>query len=677
MISRKAQIKDLLLPIAVVAIVGMMVFPFPAFILDVLLMCNITLAVVMIVSSVYLSEPEKFTSLPAILLLSTVFRLGLNISTTRQLLGTGEAPQIISTFGNFVVSGNIIVGLVVFTIITIVQFLVIAKGAERVAEVAARFTLDAMPGKQMSIDADIRSGLLTMDEARVKRLELQRESKLFGALDGAMKFVKGDAIAGVLITLINITAGLFVGVSQQGLSFAEAIEKYSIFTVGDGLVSQIPALLIAVAAGIVVTRVSDLETAFLSRDLVSQLGKQPAALGTTASVLLVLAFIPGLPMIPFLSMALIFTIGTYNSKKRIAKTEKENKAATFKPKIFNGITLELSQKAAVYLKKEELIQLKLNELRDKVFKTKGVMLPAFQFDFNQTETRIGVKIIFRGEELHSLSKASDWQPKEKEVFTDEVFKLIEMSVSMRLIEFLDDTHTRVLLDYNSPVCEDLINSVIPEQLSVTGLTQILRQLVIEGVSIKEIHVILQGVAECCLHAEKNNTDLVPVFGWGINLLSSKQDAKPKEEILAFVRRSLGREITRKLSKVSGLIRVFTLGPRLDHIISKAAMFGVRLEPDFVGVLIDTVRKTVASEHLSEIVILTTNFARTKLYYLLKEDFPNLRILSVEELSLDTKLNIIAEIGEEFNSVDLVEDDKVVEEFEDSDIEEFEMDSLLQ
>ena len=242
------QLRDLLLPLILLLVVGMMIFPLPVLLLDFLLVCNITLSLSLLLGSVYLLEPERFTSLPTVLLLATLFRLGLNISTTRQVLGEGTAPDVVAAFGRVVISGNLVVGIVIFLIVALVQFLVIAKGAERVAEVAARFTLDAMPGKQMAIDADIRAGILSLSEARDRRKDLQRGSRLYGALDGAMKFVKGDAIAGLIITGINMVGGFFVGIVQRGLDVFTAAHRYTIFTICDGLVSQLPALLTAVAA---------------------------------------------------------------------------------------------------------------------------------------------------------------------------------------------------------------------------------------------------------------------------------------------------------------------------------------------------------------------------------------------------------------------------------------------
>ena len=296
---------DLLLAAMVVLIMATIVIRIPPGMMDWLIAINIAIAATVLLTALYVSDAVKLPSFPTILLLTTLFRLGLNISTTRLILLDADAGDIIDSFGEFVVGGNFVVGGVVFLVIVLVQFIVIAKGSERVAEVSARFTLDAMPGKQMSIDADLRGGMITPEEARTRRQSLERESKLYGAMDGAMKFVKGDAIAGIIISVINIVGGLIVGVMQQGMAVGEAAQVYSLLTIGDGLVSQIPALLISVSAGLVVTRVAAESGADgkgggrVAGDIVNQILRQPKALGVVSAVLLGMAFLPGFPSVVF------------------------------------------------------------------------------------------------------------------------------------------------------------------------------------------------------------------------------------------------------------------------------------------------------------------------------------------------------------------------------------------
>jgi type III secretion protein V len=296
---------DIVLAGMVVSIVGMMIVPLPTHLLDILITLNISIAVTLLLVSIYVTKALKISVFPTILLVTTLFRLALNVSSTRLILLQADAGEVIRAFGQFVVRGNYVVGAVIFIILTLIQFIVIAKGSERVAEVAARFTLDAMPGKQMSIDADLRSGAADMEEGKHRRRDLERESALFGAMDGAMKFVKGDAIAGMIITVINIVGGLIIGVLQRGMPAGDAARVYTILTIGDGLVSQIPALLISTSAGIIVSRVQgEEEGSHLGMDIGSQIFAQPKAVAIAGGLLLVLAAIPGLPTLPFTIMGL-------------------------------------------------------------------------------------------------------------------------------------------------------------------------------------------------------------------------------------------------------------------------------------------------------------------------------------------------------------------------------------
>lgn len=295
LLGRVGERKDILLVVLLLAVVFMMVLPLPPLLLDILIAVNITISVVLLMMSVYIGSPLQFSVFPAVLLITTLFRLALSVSTTRMILLQADAGQIVNTFGSFVVGGNLVVGIIIFLIITIVQFLVITKGAERVAEVSARFSLDAMPGKQMSIDGDMRAGVIDVNEARARRAVIEKESQMFGSMDGAMKFVKGDAIAGLIIIVVNILGGIAIGVTQKGLSTADALQLYAVLTVGDGMVSQVPALLIAITAGIIVTRVSSDESADLGSDIGEQVVAQPKALLIGGLLLVLFGLIPGFP----------------------------------------------------------------------------------------------------------------------------------------------------------------------------------------------------------------------------------------------------------------------------------------------------------------------------------------------------------------------------------------------
>ena len=299
---------DFLLAGGVLLIIAMLVIPLPPIAIDVLIALNITVAATMLLVSLYIPDATRLPSFPTILLLTTLFRLAINVSSTRLILLQGDAGHIIDGFGNFVVQGNYVVGAVVFLILVIIQFVVIAKGAERVAEVAARFTLDAMPGKQMSIDADLRNGTITPQEGARRRHALEKESQLYGAMDGAMKFVKGDAIAGIIISLINAIGGIAIGVLQQGMSAGESAQLYTLLTIGDGLVSQIPALLLTTSAGLIVTRVASDESqgsGGVAHDMLKQVLAYPRALGCVAVLLFAMGWIPGFPMTVLLPMSLL------------------------------------------------------------------------------------------------------------------------------------------------------------------------------------------------------------------------------------------------------------------------------------------------------------------------------------------------------------------------------------
>jgi flagellar biosynthesis protein FlhA len=319
---------DIQFAVGLLAIVFMMIVPLPALLLDVLLAVSITLSILILLISVYIKQPLDFSTFPTVLLVTTLFRLGLNVATTRAILlkaQNGDVSDVVEAFGKFVVGGNYFVGFTIFVILVIINFIVITKGAGRVAEVGARFTLDAMPGKQMAIDAEMNAGLIDREEAKRRRSKVEQEADFYGAMDGASKFVRGDAIAGIIITIVNIIVGLMVGVFQHNMSFANAAELYTLLTVGDGLVSQIPALVISTAAGIIVTRAS--AGGGLSQDLSEQIVVHPKALYACSGLLLVMAMIPGLPAIPFMLMSAgFYYLGRISAKSMDARAEEEAKA---------------------------------------------------------------------------------------------------------------------------------------------------------------------------------------------------------------------------------------------------------------------------------------------------------------------------------------------------------------
>ncbi|HEY9550340.1 MAG TPA: FHIPEP family type III secretion protein, partial [Kiloniellaceae bacterium] len=314
---------DIALALGVTAILVVLILPLPAWLLDLSLAMSITLSVLILMTVIFITKPLDFNSFPTILLIATMLRLALNLASTRLILaeghnGTHAAGQVIEAFGSFVMSGNFVIGIIIFSILVIVNFVVITKGSGRIAEVSARFSLDAMPGKQMAIDADLSAGLIDEGEARRRRKDLEDESNFFGSMDGAAKFVRGDAIAGLLITFINVIGGIIIGVAQNGLSFAEAAETYTILTVGDGLVSQIPALIVSTGAGLLVSKST--ATGSMDKALIGQLGGYPRALGLSAFLMLSLALLPGIPAVPFLALSGLAAAGAWFASKKKAGT---------------------------------------------------------------------------------------------------------------------------------------------------------------------------------------------------------------------------------------------------------------------------------------------------------------------------------------------------------------------
>ncbi len=393
-LARAKSSSDIVLAVVMAMIIGAMIVPLPSWLLDVGLAINLAAAVALLVAALYAKDALKVASFPTLLLITTLFRLAMNVSSTRLALSEGHAGEIIQAFGEFVVRGDYVVGAVIFAILTLVQFLVVTKGAERVAEVSARFTLDAMPGKQMSIDADLRAGAITQDQARARRRALERESQLFGSMDGAMKFVKGDVIAGLVITLINLLGGIVIGVLQNGLTAAEAASTYALIAIGDGLVSQIPSLAIAVAAGIVVTRVaSENEGDSLGTDIGAQFFGQHKALYVVAGLCLAFAAMPGMPHLTFIVIAgaaVLVGLGLQRLKEKpvdAPKKRTEDRVASAQaPKLeeqvqaVTPLVLDLAPELTALVEEEAqaFVHVDLNSVRERLFMDLGVRVPAFR-----------------------------------------------------------------------------------------------------------------------------------------------------------------------------------------------------------------------------------------------------------------------------------------------------------
>ena len=497
---------DLVLAAVVVATVAMMVVPLPTPLLDLLLSANIAAAVTLLLVSLYVGDALKFATFPTLLLLTTLFRLALEISATRLILLRADAGEVIHAFGNFVVAGNLVVGAVVFMILTIVQFVVISKGAERVAEVAARFTLDAMPGKQMSIDAELRAGHVDHAEARRRRAALTRESQLFGAMDGAMKFVKGDAIAGIIVLGVNVVGGLVIGVFQRGLEPADAARVYTILTIGEGLVAQIPALLISTAAGIIVTRVASEDeggASHLGRDIGRQVLAQPKALAVAAGLLALLAVVPGLPAAPFLVLAAALgAIAWWVLRAPSAAEDEESgdfapsgpaSGASESPSpMLTPIVVEVGAALADALGAGAFMATAVPRLRDQLFAELGLPLPTMRLRSVADGLATGAFVIRLNEVPLGRGELA---PAELAGAADRVADEILTLMRRYGHELVGVQETQALLDGLERTHPALVREVVPKLVSPVVLTDVLRRLVEEGVSLRNLPDVLGALAD--------------------------------------------------------------------------------------------------------------------------------------------------------------------------------------
>lgn len=493
-----ARFSDLFLVAGIVAIVALMVLPLPLWLIDLLVAVNIASGLVLILIAVYVTGPLEFSVFPSVLLMTTLFRLALSIATTRMILLHADGGHIIATFGKMVAGGNLVVGLVVFLIITVVQFIVIAKGAERVAEVAARFSLDAMPGKQMSIDSDLRSGLIDKDEAKRRRRTLELESKLHGSLDGAMKFVKGDAIAGIVIILINLLGGLAIGVLQQDMSLGDAVHRYSILTIGEGMVAQIPALLGAMAAGLLVTRTNDDENdRHLGDAIRKQLGAKPRVHLMAAGICVLLATVPGFPPLVFGLLALVFGVAglmlTATSRDWLTQRlpnlrSKRAQAApavlkTMQPRVRPSVPLLLELPQPMLADGGLAVTRAIEGMLDELQLDQGLPLPrvALHGRIGRDSWRLLA---------HEVPLAEGTQGVDPHALAEQVRQALRRNAAL----FIGIQETSELLTRAQAELADVVKEVL-RALPVQKVTEVLRRLVSEEVSIRNLRDILEALAE--------------------------------------------------------------------------------------------------------------------------------------------------------------------------------------
>ncbi len=594
---------DIALALGIIAILVILLLPMPTWLLDFSLAISITFSVVILMTVLFIRNPLELNTFPTILLIATMLRLALNLASTRLILsdghtGTGSAGRVIEAFGNFVVGGNYVIGIIVFGILVIVNFVVITKGAGRIAEVAARFSLDAMPGKQMAIDADLSSGLIGEDEARKRRSSLEEENSFFGAMDGASKFVRGDAIAGLLITFINIVGGIIIGTAQQNMSLGNASETYTLLTIGDGLVTQIPALIVSTAAGMLVTR-SGVQGA-ADEAVLGQLTNYPIALTLATGLLVTVALLPGIPAIPFLALAGV-TGGTafalnqrqQQEKKEEARVEEEKQSAPLPEEPIgaalqiDNIRLELGYGLLSLINNpsERRLTEQIKALRRQLATEMGFIMPAVRIQDNlqlppnnyilrikeieagNGELRPNMLLVMdpRGEEISLPGEATVeptfglpamWvgeQHREEAMFRGFTVVDAPTVITTHLTEIVRDnmsellsySETQKLLDELDGGHQKLIADLVPNQINIGGIQRILQNLLGERVTIRDLATILEGISEAC--------------GYTRNI----------GQITEHVRARLARQLSDDVVNEQGFIPLVTLSPEWEQSFAEA------------------------------------------------------------------------------------------------------------
>lgn len=676
--ARGVSYSDLGVAVAVIAVVIMMVVPLPTFILDLLLTFNITFALTTLLVTMYVQEPLQISAFPSLLLMATLFRLALNVSSTRLILLHGYAGRVVQAFGEFVVGGNPVVGFIVFTILVVIQFVVITRGAERVAEVAARFTLDAMPGKQMSIDADLNAGLIDEEEARRRRREVRQEADFYGAMDGASKFVKGDAIAGIIITLVNIAGGFIIGVMQGQLEPLQVLQKYTILTVGDGLVSQIPALLISTATGILVTRAASAGS--LGEELTSQVLSEPRALYLAAGLLAILGLIPGLPHIAFLVLAALFAFLGYRLSGAATVPAQPVAASDRGPE-----QLRRPEAVAALLAVDPLeidlgyglISLADTEqggdlldrvvlLRRELALELGLLVPTVRIRDNITLAPNTYVILLRGVEVArsevlpgyylALGEAVDtkepgiptrepafglpawWvSAEDKEKAEQDGFTVVDPATVMathlteiikkHAAEILSRQQLEIMLETVRQESPALVNEVVPGTIAPLDLKKILGNLLQEGVSIRDLTTILETVGN---------------YG---------RLTKDTDTLTEYVRQALGRQISRTLSPEGKPVPALTLDRSVEEAVEKSLQQTeqgtfLAMEPKIAEGILAALKSELnrLPPGQGTPVVLASPLVRFYFKRLIERAFPQLAVVSYNELDPDLTVDVLGRVS---------------------------------
>jgi flagellar biosynthesis protein FlhA len=680
------NLTGLLIPMLILLIILMMVVPLPAFLLDLFFTLNIALALIIVMISINTMRPLDFSSFPTVLLFATLLRLALNVASTRIVLveghtGTDAAGQVIQSFGDFVIGGDYVVGIIVFSILMIINFLVVTKGAGRVSEVSARFTLDAMPGKQMAIDADLNAGVLTQDEARERRADVTAEADFYGSMDGASKFVKGDAVAGFLILLINIVGGLAIGMGTHGLTFDEATQTYVLLTIGDGLVAQIPSLLLATATAIIVTRVSS--TTDMSSQVMGQLGS-PQALIVVSGIMFLLGVIPGMPHFVFLLLSAATGVLAYfavkRSKQEVVPEEvdpvqqqqdQESKDLSWEdiPQL-DMIGLEVGYALIPLVDKSQggALMQRIKGVRKKLSHELGFLVQSVHIrdnlDLSPNQYHININGVTRGQGELMMGRDLAINPGtthgnlEGIATTDPAFGLdaiwidssqreYAQSMGYTVVdgatalathlnkvlhenahELLGHDEAQQLMDQLSQAAPKLVEAVVPTQLSVGVVAKVLQNLLAEGVAVRDIRTIVEILAE------------------------QAPRSQDPDVLTAAVRPALGRMMMQQLTQVGSDLSVMTLDAGLEqqlhNILQQSKEHGLAIEPNLAEQLLGNLQGT--SERLAEQgippVLVVSPGIRPWLSKMVKNRIPGLVVLGYNEIPDEQGIQVVSTIEQQ-------------------------------
>ncbi len=669
-----ASRSDIALAVGVIGIISVLVIPIPTVILDFALAFNITFSLIVLLTTLYVTRPLELSVFPGMLLIVTLMRLSLNVASTRLILGQAYAGEVISSFGDFVVQGNYVVGFIVFIILVIIQFVVITKGAGRISEVAARFTLDAMPGKQMAIDADLNAGIITDNEAKTRRSDIAREADFYGAMDGASKFVRGDAIAGILITLINIIGGFVIGIVLNDMSITDSMRTYSLLSIGDGLVTQIPALLVSTASGIIVTRAA--ATTNMGNDLSKQLTKQPRAILVTAVVISLFGLLPGMPTFTFLTLGLIVGGIGYISKesqarKKVAekeailqKTEESQQAEERTEDLLKIDTLGLEIGYGLIPlvdpnQKGDLLD-RISNIRKQIAGELGIVVPPIrirdnvQLSPNEYQIKVkGIKIAkfdiltdhvlainpgYIDEKLDGFDAKdpafgldATWiLPVLREVAEAKGFTVVEPGavIATHLTEIVRSSANEILsrqdvqhlIDTLKEDYPALVDSIVPEQVSLGVLQKVLQTLLHERVPVRDLATILETIADYI-------------------------GATKEPDVLGeYVRMALKRQITELYKDRDGKINVFTIDPSVEQALADSVQntkqgLMLAIDPAMAETLLENMSGLVGEMQVAGLTpaCLCSPNIRLALQRLVETKFPGIAVLSYNEIMSDVEV----------------------------------------